>query len=269
MGADWPPTWRARRIHQLLDAKQSQSVADFEAMQRDDVSLFARDLLPIYKTLPHQTGSTGLAQDLLARWDGTMAADLPQPLIFNAAIQLFVSQVITANHVTERDIGPWDGFAAWLLTTEGGSWCNGDCRPALGRALHDSVEDLAKTYGNDPALWRWGDVHKAEFSHPLLGDVPVIDQLAARSVTVPGDNSTLFRGGNGVLGEFASLHGAGYRGVYDLADLDRSRFIVTPGQSGNLFSSHAWDLLKLWAMGATITIPPSPDSVDARISLAP
>jgi penicillin amidase len=269
MGADWPPTWRARRIHQLLDAKKTQGVADFEAMQRDDVSLFARDLLPGFNALPHQTGSTGLAQTLLAKWDGTIAADLPQPLIFNAAIQLFVSQVITANHLTERDIGPWDGFAAWLLTAEGGSWCGGDCRPALSRALHDSVEDLARTQGNDPAAWRWGNVHKAEFSHPLLGGLPLIGELASRSVSVPGDNATLFRGGNGVLGQFAALHGAGYRGIYDLADVDRSRFIVTPGQSGNLFSAHAWDMLKLWAAGSTITIPPSPDSVSARINLAP
>jgi penicillin amidase len=269
MGADWASTWRARRIHQLLDAKPTQSIADFEAMQSDDVSVFARDLLPRFAALPHQPGVTGLAQELLAKWDGTMATELPQPLIFNAAIQLFVSQVIAANHVTERDLGPWDAFAAWLLTPEGGAWCDGDCRPALGRALHDAVENLAQTHATDPAAWRWGDVHKAEFSHPLLGSLPVIGHFASREVSVPGDNATLFRGGNGVLGAFAALHGAGYRGVYDLADLDRSRFVVTPGQSGNLFSAHAWDMLKLWAAGATITIPPSPDTVSARISLVP
>ncbi len=269
MGADWFSTWRAQRIHQLLDAKPTQTVADFEAMQRDDTSLFARDLLPRFAALPHQTGTIGQVQDLLAKWDGTMAADLPQPLIFNAAVQLFVSQVIAANHVGERDLGPWDSFAAWLLTPAANQWCSGDCQPALLHALHDSAENLAKTYGTDPSAWRWGDVHKAEFAHPLLGGLPVIGRMASRSVTVPGDNSTLFRGGNGVLGAFAALHGAGYRGVYDLADLDRSRFVVTPGQSGNLFSAHAWDMLKLWAAGAIITIPPSPDRVSARIHLVP
>jgi penicillin amidase len=112
-------------------------------------------------------------------------------------------------------------------------------------------------------------VHKAEFAHPLLGSLPVIGRLASRSVPVPGDNATLFRGGNGVLGEFASLHGAAYRGVYDLADLERSRFVVAPGQSGNFFSPHAWDMLKLWAAGTTIAIPASPDIVSGEIHLAP
>ena len=270
MGADWHAPWRARRIHQLLDAKPTQSISDFDAMQADDVSVFARDLLPIFAALPREAGITGAAQDLLAKWDGTMAVDLPQPLIFNAAVQGFVSAILAANHVAERDAGPWAGFAAWLLTSpQGASWCSGDCRHALGRALQDAVATLAKTQGDDPNTWRWGDVHKAAFAHPLLGGLPVIGRFAARSVTIPGDDTTLFRGGNGLLGDFVALHGAAYRGVYDLADLDRSRFVVTPGQSGNLFSAHAWDMLKLWAAGATITIPPSPNTVSARIRLVP
>jgi penicillin amidase len=261
--------WRADRIHQLLDAKPIQSVADFEAMQRDDVSVFARKLLPVFAALPHEAGQVGQAQGLLARWDGTMADDLPQPLIFNAAVQLFVSQVLAAAHVPEKDSGPWDGFAAWLLGPDGGGWCGGDCKPALAKALRDSVSHLAQAYGGDPAGWRWGVAHKAVFSHPLLGDLPVVGEIASRRVTVPGDNTTLFRGGNGRLGDFEALHGAGYRGVYDLADLERSRFVVTPGQSGNIFSPHAWDMLKLWQAGATVTLPAAPDAVSATIGLSP
>ncbi len=51
-----------------------------------------------------------------------------------------------------------------------------------------------------------------------------------------------------------SVHGASYRGVYDLADLDRSLFMITPGQSGNPFSSHARDFVLRWRDGATITL---------------
>ncbi len=269
LGADWFSPWRAKRIHQLLDAKPVQSLGDFEAMQRDDTSVFAQAMLPIFAALPRQPGLAGQAQALLGRWDGTMATGSPQPLIFNAAIQLFVAQTLAANHVPQKEAGPWDAFGPWLLTPQGGAWCGGDCRPALGRALRQSVEDLAKAYGPDPVAWRWGDVHKAAFAHPLLGGVPLIGRLASRSVAVPGDNSTLFRGGNGVLGAFASLHGAGYRGIYDLADLERSRFVVTPGQSGNFFSPHAWDMLKLWAAGTTIAIAASPDEVSAKIGLNP
>ena len=112
-------------------------------------------------------------------------------------------------------------------------------------------------------------MHQAVFAHPLLGGLPLVGALASRSVAVDGDDSTLFRGGNGRLGAFAALHGAAYRGVYDLADPERSRFVVTPGQSGNLLSAQAWDMLPLWAAGRTVTIPASPDGVSGTIRLEP
>lgn len=269
LGKDFAAPWRARRIHALLDARPTESVADFAAMQGDVVSVFAGDLLPAFRALPVQPGATGRAQALLAHWDGTMADALPQPLIFNAAVQRFVSVVLAANHVPERDAGPWASFAAWLLTPAGGGWCAGDCRPVLARALHDVVGELAEKYGDDPASWRWGDAHQAVFIHPILGDLPLIGAFASRHVAVPGDDTTLFVGGSGRLGDFTARHGPGYRGVYDLADPEHSRFVATPGQSGNIFSPHAWDMLPLWAAGTTIVLPPSPDRVSATIALKP
>ena len=274
LGRDFPAPIRARRIHELLAAKARFGLDDFEAMQRDDVSMLARDVLPVWRALPREAGVTGRAQAMLDGWDGTMAKDRAAPLIFNAAVQLFVKQVLAANHVPEVDSGPWGGFALSLIVPEAGSqaaaaFCNGDCRPVLGRALHDASEDLATRFGADPAAWRWGSVHRAVFAHPLLGEVPVLGGLASRRIAVDGDDTTLFRGGNGTLGQFASLHGAAYRGVYDLADLERSRFVVAPGQSGNLLSAHAWDMLPLWAAGHMVTIAGTPDGISATVRLVP
>jgi penicillin amidase len=269
LGHDWHAPWRALRIHQLLDAKPKHSLDDFEAMQRDDISVYARDILPSFATLPRQPGHVGQAQALLATWDGRMADDLPQPLIFNAAMDEFYGQVLDANHVKLKDAGPWAGFNAWVLSPEGAAWCGGDCKPVLGRALAQAVDELSHQYGADPAAWRWGEAHQAVFSHPLLGDTPLISSLAQRRVTVPGDDTTLFRGGSGALGDRASRHGAAFRGIYDLGNLDRSRFIIAPGQSGNILSPHAWDMLKLWAAGTTLPIDSSPDTVTGEIELQP
>ena len=269
LGRDFPAPLRARRIHERLGAQATFSIDDFASMQRDDVSVLAHDVLPFVNALPHQQGTAGVAQGLLAGWDGVMAKDRPEPLIFNAAVQLFVTNVIAANHVGEDDIGPWGGLLDWLITPAGAVWCNGDCRPAMGGALHDAVAQLAAKYGDDPKAWRWGTAHQAVFAHPLLGALPLVGGLASRSVAVDGDDSTLFRGGSGTLGDFTSRHGAAYRGIYDVADLERSRFVVTPGQSGNLLSAHAFDLMPLWAKGASITIPARPEQVSGTIRLEP
>ena len=269
LGRDFPAPIRARRIHEWLATKPAFSADDFEAMQRDDVSVLAHDVLPVLDALPRQPGAAGEAQAMLAAWNGVMDKGRPEPLIFNAAVQLFVSRTIAANHVDESDMGPWGGFLDWLVTPAGAVWCGGDCGPSLGTALHDAVAQLAGVYGTDPHAWRWGTAHQAVFAHPLLGELPVVGALARRSVGVDGDDSTLFRGGSGELGDFASHHGAAYRGIYDLADLERSRFMVVPGQSANLLSAHAFDLVPLWAAGQTLTIPAAPAHIGARVRLEP
>ncbi len=270
LGRDFPAPIRARRIHALLSSKPRFSIADFTAMQVDDTSVLAQDLLPVFRSMPPQSGIAGRAQALLAGWDGAMAADRPEPLIFNAALQLFVARTLAANGIPEEDAGPWGGFALWLLQDPAaGAWCEGGCPASLAQALRDASDGLAQSYGGTPDEWRWGSVHQAVFAHPLLGALPLVGRLATARMPVDGDDSTLFRGGNGTLGRFESSHGAAYRGVYDLADLDRSRFVVTPGQSGNLLSAHAWDLLPLWAHGDTITLPRSPDRTTATITLQP
>jgi penicillin amidase len=269
LGRDFPAPLRARRIHELLACACKVKTGTFATMQADDISVFARDVLPAMLALPRQPGLAGRAQALLVGWNAEMDRDKPQGLIFNAAIQLFTARIIAANHVQESDIGHWAGFADWLLSPPGASWCDGDCRLALGQAFHNAMDSLAATYGQDPASWRWGAAHQAVFAHPLLGELPIIGAFASRRVAVDGDDTTLFRGGSGTLGDFESHHGAAYRGVYDMADLERSRFVVTPGQSGNLLSSHAWDLLRTWADGQMIRIPATPAGISATVRLEP
>ncbi len=269
LGRDWPAPFRARRLRQLLDGRHGLTAGDFAAMQADPVSVFAADVLPALRSLPKGGGDTAKAQAMLAGWNGAMEAGRPEPLIFNAAMQLFVHRVLEASHVPENDAGPWSGFAVWLLTPDGSAWCDGDCPKKLSAALHDSVEDLKTRFGADLTAWRWDAAHRAVFAHPLLGGLPVVGGLASRSIGIPGDDSTLFRGGSGTLGDFSARHGAAYRAAYDLGDLEHSRFIAVPGQSGNIFSVHAWDMLADWSGGATIPIAATPDEVADTVRLEP
>ena len=164
--------------------------------------------------------------------------------------------------------GPLAEFVAYVLSPAGAHWCGGDCTAMLQAALADAVADLTRRFGNDPAQWRWGEAHPAIFAHPLLRPLPVLGPLATLSIPSPGDDTTIDRGGP-LYKQFQSVHGAEYRGVYDLADLDRSLFIVAPGQSGNLLSRHARDFLTRWRDGATITLGPTADTTTATIRLTP
>ena len=269
LGRDWFGDWRAQRIRQMLDKTALHTVQDFAAMQADATSVYAEQLLPILRAVPPPPGVAGQALALLQDWDGTMARDRPEPLIFNAWVRRFHDAVMArAGLPVSTAASPDLEFTAWLLTPAGASWCGGNCTGMLSDALNEAADALAKRYGNDPKQWRWGVAHQAVFVEQALQGVPVLGSLAAGRIEAPGDDSTVDRGGM-PSDSFDSTHGASFRGNYDLADLDGSRFVVAPGQSGNPISPHAWDFLRRWRDGVTITLGREPARISATVALLP
>ena len=78
------PGYRARRIASMITAKPRHDIASMTNMQRDNLSLAARDLLPLLLRTRPKTERAARAHALLRGWDGTMARSIPQPLIFTA-----------------------------------------------------------------------------------------------------------------------------------------------------------------------------------------
>jgi len=263
LGRDWFGDWRAQRIRELLDEAPKPAAEDFARMQVDARSTYAASLLPRLLAVKATPGSPAAALALLRGWDGIAAVDRPQPLIFNAWMRRFLADVLARNAVPAGTALPRDEFTAWLLSHAGtagqAAWCGGDCTPLLAAALDEATAALSALYGDDPSRWRWGEAHQAVFANPILSRLPVAGPWFTARVEQPGDNETLFRGGmapgrGGV--SFDSVHGPGYRGVYDLADPDRSLFLAVPGQSGNPLSAHAGDMLGRWLQGAGIRLGP-------------
>ncbi len=270
LGRDWFGDWRARRIRDLLAATPRPTPADFARMQCDVVSPFARELLPVLLAVQVEDPRAAAALGLLGRWDGSMARDLPQPLIFTAWIDRFVELVLHDAGIPLANAGPRSEFAAYVLapalsapspgrtstrTQAGADWCGGDCAVQLRDSLEAAVGDLAARFGPDPATWQWGAAHQAVFANPFLRHLPVIGRLTTFRIASPGSDTTLDRGVP-ARGSFTSVHGPAFRAVYDLADLDRSRFVIAPGQSGNPLSAHAADFMRRWRDGATIMLGP-------------
>jgi penicillin amidase len=265
LGRDWFGDWRARRIRELLAATARPSPADFARMQLDVVSPLARDLLPRLLAVGAEDPRAVAALDLLRQWDASMARDLPQPLIFTAWLERFADLVMRDAGIPFADAGPHSEFAAYVLSLQGARWCGGDCTVVLRAALEAAVTDLAARFGPDPAAWRWGQPHQAVFADPFLSHLPLIGRWTTFRIESPGDDTTIDRGVP-ARGSFESVHGPEFRAVYDLADLDRSLFVVAPGQSGNPLSSNAGDFLRRWRDGETIMLVPTAAPTDATVT---
>src|SRR5262249_27298845 len=86
---------------------------------------------------------------------------------------------------------------------------------------------------------RWGVAHRAEMRHRLFSFLPVIGAFGSLAIEADGDGSTVNAAGMNVRdtrSPYAARHGAGYRAIYTLADLEDSRFILSTGPSGHPLS---------------------------------
>jgi len=274
---EWDEPFRFWRIEALLNATRRHSLASFKAIQLDTHERYADDLLPLLlKAGPWPAADQRQATALLARWDRRMDAARPEPLIFEAWQRALVKRLF-ADELGDDFTANWSHHAILTLNVlrnvDGQSrWCDDirtkvreDCPTEIKLALGDALAELKATYGADMREWRWGEAHHAVFDHLPLGDLPLIGPLFNREVEAGGGDFTLRRGGFRYASDrpYAAIHGSGYRAIYDLADPDRSLYVISTGESGNIFSPYYDDQIRLWADGKYYRVPASPEAVRA------
>lgn len=277
---DWSAPYRARRLHDLLSPDETQSAERSMRIQTDNLSLAAKELLPIFlKKLTSRTGSEKGIVETLSAWDGTMARGRTEPLIFS----VWLSEVNKALYADElgplfpRYYGQRPRAVAHMLTGKQ-IWCDNvdtsgieNCGDVVSGAFVAAVTSLTNTYGKDFRTWRWGKAHEATFKHPLFGRIPVLRSLADIRIESDGGAYTVNRAQPRLSNPgapFTSIHGPGYRAIYDLADLDSSLFATATGQSGNMLSAYYSDNTEAWRDGEYIKIPQArEDAVKGAIGI--
>ena len=271
--AHWPPPWRAMRGDTLLAARETFDIDDMIAMQRDTVSALAATLLPLMLDALPPSADTDSVRALMAAWDADMDADRPEPLIFTAWLNQL--QQALAHDELGRLWPDWgsDGERLLLAALRGEKalWCDDKstektetCGDILQLSLRDSLENLTARHGDDPAQWRWGDVHVAALNNRLYGRVPLLADWANLAPEMGGGDHTLLRATSRTPsedGRYDAVHGAGLRMVLNMADPDSARFILATGQSENPLSDHYSDQMPLWSRGDMLRLDGEPASV--------
>ena len=271
LGLDWEEAFRARRIQQFFDAIDKHSLDTSAAMQADHLSLAAKDLLPFLQRVTPNDERARQALTLLAGWDGVMDKDRAEPLIFTAFMAaLHRIMLVDKLGLSMSEKGPFAATTLISLMRDHPSWCDKpdepdpDCRATLARALDEGLALVVKRDGADMSQWKWGHEHIALLRHQLYSRIPLLDRLSDLSTPSSGGFYTLDRGGGFEAPAdqpFARTQGAGFRGVYDLADPDKSRFVIATGESGHILSPHYRDLAALWVDGKSITLAGSEDEL--------
>ncbi|MEM0947649.1 MAG: penicillin acylase family protein [Pseudomonadota bacterium] len=279
---DWGDSQRVQRWSGLMQSREVHTRDSFIEAQLDTVSYTARALLPLVGRELFFTGETAeegtrerqrqRALELLADWNGEMNEHLPEPLIYAAWMRALQERLIRDElggllaaeftHVEplfiERVFRDTGGASVWCDVVQSSE--TETCTEISRQSLDDALIWIEETFGRDLASLRWGDAHQAHHDHDVLGDIPFLDWFVNIRQSTSGGDNTLMRGLTAGTGDtpFRNVHGAGYRGVYDMADRDSSVFIVATGQSGHPLSRHYDDLGELWRRGEYIPMSLDP-----------
>ena len=277
---DWDAPYRAKRIVEALTSERNHDAAASARLQMDDISLAAREAIPLLLSATPARPDAATARALLNAWDGSVKRNRPEPLILHAwlgeAMTAIVGDEIGAGAGRARR---WDPRFLRHVLERDPTWCDDiatevreACGPVLADALDRALAGLRRRFGAEIGKWRWGKVHIASFRNRPLTLVPLIGHLADIEIATDGDGHTVNRGSireSRRRGAFTHAHGATYRAIYDFADLDRSRFMMPGGQSGNPLSPHYRDLTVPWRDGGGLAIPQRPQGPLRRLLLRP
>lgn len=254
---EWAAPFRYQRVDEMLRegiaAKKKFTVADFERMQYDIVSLSARRLQAIVK-LWHPARHNALVGEFL-QWDCRVTADSRIALVF----ELWMSRMAGALYGRE-----WAAKAISYETI----LRDLEKQPLNSKALADSLEAAVRDLERlvpEAGKRVWGTLHQIHLRHPLNQA-----KFDLQPVPRPGDaNTVLAQSGT----NFRTTNGASYRQVIDLSDWDKSAMTNVPGESGDPGSKHYADLFDDWGKGRYHPMPYSRQAVlaalDERIDLTP
>jgi penicillin amidase len=261
LGLDWIAPYRAQRIIDLLQAKGTGLAPDdFAEIQRDTVSLHARDLLPLLLSRVRADNDRDReAVAALKNWDGDARGDSGPAAIFEAWF------LRLAPALAGDDLGPLitesyrerftfiTRFVTNILNEPASPWCDDvrtskaeSCEETITKALREAVDELSRRMGGNIREWRWEAVHRVMFPHQGLDAVGLLRPWLSRSMPGSGDWSTVNAGPVAADRPFEQRHVPGFRQIVDLSPANDSRFQADVGQSGHPLSPHYDDFLPDW-----------------------
>ena len=275
VGYSWSDPYRWLRIVEVLGNGTRFSMADMMQLQTDELSLPARQLVPMLDDLT-ATGRVEMAREMLLDWDFVLDKNSVEAAIYTEweaqlrqgvrdalvprgqSMNLSLTKVIETVMVPPGSLGP-DPLAArdeLLLST-----------------LQDALVALDDELGDDMRAWQYGqpENHHAYLRHPLGNAVD--DETRALLEVGPaprgGYGSTVNQTGNGDN----QTSGASFRIIVDTGDWDRAVGMNTPGQSGDVSSPFYRNLFQRWANDEFHPVFYSRDKIEeataVRIDLRP
>lgn len=244
---DYPESYRAARIDQLLKNAQHLKMDDFEKMQSDVYDPLAAQVLPpLLKAVKTQTLADADKQwiGILDKWDFTRNLDSVAATIFESWWETLYTAIWRPHFGSEEHFAwpPVSRTVQLILESPNSQWFESPkdgghtSLAALGiETLRAGVQSLRKKLGDNSNEWQWRRYLHNEIPH--LARVPGLGTY----FDMGGSVNTI----NANFGE----HGPVWRLVVEMGPKVHARAIMPGGESGNPGSKKYNEYTADWSQG--------------------
>ncbi len=269
-GEDFDTPYRVDRIEGLLKGRDDWSVEALAAMERDTVSLWAREL--VSELGSGYTGDAARALAALRGWDDSMAPTGPSALF--ALVERALQRDVFEDEADQAGLprfGTRKRLAAVMAGRISASWFDDVSTPAhedrattVGKALAEAWREGARRWGTDVAKWSYAGMHELELGHPL-GGLPIVGRWFDRGpFELPGSATTILAfGGPWRDGRIVVTYGPSMRFVTDAADPAHTLAVLPGGESGDPADPHYADQIEPYLRGQPHAVPWGRAAADA------
>jgi len=281
LSGNWEPPWRAERIVELLTREGNRTLEDHQRIQLDVLSPQARLLIPeilkVHEDVEPANDDVRMALNYFRNWDFQMreesvAGSLFEAFLVEAIRNTFADElgaVLTSLYDTLSSM-PMTAITN-LLQKDSSGWFDNVQTPRIEtkadimtKSLSGAVERLRTMLGGELKEWRWGEVHTVEFGHVFGRNELLRGLFNVGPLPVGGSHSTVWKGDYRLRELFLNHLGPSMRLIVDLADVNNTRIVVPPGQSGHLFHRNYDNQIPLWRNGAYKQQPMDREKVEER-----
>lgn len=260
------PEDRAKRIVQLLEAKNDFTKEDVMAMINDVTSSVTPSIienaLESVKA-DNFTDKEKKAIQTLQNWDGNYHLESVAPTIYNRFLYEFL-----VNTFKDEMGGSFDQFIntrlrkqihAVQMAKDSSVWWDDintknkieTKQDIITESLKNAISFLENQLGNSIEQWTWNKVHTLEHKHPM-GEVALLKKyFNVGPFEINGGSEVINNLGFKLdsTGHYQVTSGPSTRRVIDFSNVEGSVSILPTGQSGNVLSTHYKDQAEKFTNG--------------------
>jgi penicillin amidase len=262
--ADWDYGFRANRIVDLIkNAPGKIDIAYIQSMQGDMFDANGPVYLPLLQAAVGTPSDSAqkAALDIVSKWDFQAHPDSGGAAVFNAFWRNLLKDTFNDDlpkRYTADGGSRWDEVMRNLAKNPNDPfWDDKTTKDVvetrddmIKKAFAEGVNELQKSYGNDPSKWNWGTMHAATFRNQTLGTtgIGLIDDLFNRGpFPVGGGEAIIDATGWSVIDGYETNWLPSMRMIADMSNLNNSVTVHTTGESGHAYNKHYADMSPLWA----------------------